>query len=302
MRPLPRSWIVATAVAAGLVACDLGFEDPPPDAYLPDDDDSSGDDDDDVTDDDDGAGGDRHAVGALVEVREGAGDRWFGELTFHDDEGEPYAEFADAESRPLPGATLHPATLPTGAPECEVLSSDAPPPDLPAGDPVGGIATWVSSEGTEHTLESGAGRYFGEGEGVVATGSSWDVEVKGGAGWPSGGLKADLQSPPFIEDILPGAGLLGSLSEIAFTWSNPTAGHVELVLLRSTGGDDWIAVRCTGADAGELRVRADALAPATGPVLVWASRADWTDRTADAEDARLDLGVVRTLHYELSLQ
>jgi len=303
MRPLPRSLALSGLLAIGVVACDLGFEEPPPDAYLPDDDDSNADDDDDdAIDDDDGAGSDRQAEGVLVEIRETAGDRWVGELSFHDDDGEAFEEFRAGDLDPLPGASLHPVLIPTGAPECVVLSSDDRARPLPAADPVGGVSLWVSSTGTDRTLESGAGAYAGEGEGAVEAGASWDVEVKGGGGWPSGALEADLESRPFLADILPGEGLLGSLAEIHFSWSNPLPGGVEILLRRSTGGDDWIAVRCTSADdTGELRVRADALAPATGPVHVWATRGDWTARPADGDAARLDLGVVRTLHYELTL-
>jgi hypothetical protein len=287
---------------AGATGCGLGFDEAPVDAYLPDDD-SAGDDD---SDDDDIAPDPRGATGTLLEIREGETERWIAAFSFHDDVGAPFAEYRYSGAIPIPGISLHPELRPKSPPECVLTDSAAIVPGLPGSAPVGGVVTLQSGgEAPSRPLEQDdRGLYAGSGEGPLPAAGAWDLALKGGGGWPSGSLGADLRSPGFILDILPRAGALGSLDEIHFRWTQGVAGEaVELLLVRFDGidPDGWIAVRCTGDDVGEMRVRASALAPAGGPVHVWASRAHWAARVSSGDDARLDVAVVRTLHYEMTL-
>lgn len=290
-------WFAPWSLILLLLGCGLEPTEPAPTAYLPEDDDDSAS----TNDDDDAGPAPRHVEGVLVEIRETGGERWAGALSFHPDDGEEFATFGLEDLTPLPGVQL--SETPPSIPECTVLSSDTSPPRLPPSDPVGGEVTWSSSVGGDRTLLEDRGVYAGAGnDDASEPAPSWDVDVKGGADWPSGGLNADLQSPPFLDGILPGEGTLGSLDEVHFSWTSPPdPGGVELLLWRSTTGDEWTAVRCVGEDVGELRVRADNLAAATGPIHVWASHADWTNREGSSNEARLDLGVVRTVHYEMRL-
>ena len=297
----------AVPLLLAVAGCELGFGDAPMDAFLPDDDDSSrdgADDDDSSSDDDDAVEIPRRVVGVHAEVRDTAGESWWSEVTFRTDPGGVFEEYGRRDAGPVPGISLHPELLVATETECVLLSSTEPPDSLQQTDEVGGLSTWSSPPEASRTLQIEQGLYAGAGEGPLPDSAVWDLEIKGGNDWGAGALGLALASPAFVEGILPSAGTLGSIDEVHFTWTpGDSEDGIELLLVRFDGIDPsaWKAVRCSGLDVGEVRVRAGPLAVGAGPIVVYASRADWAVGAAEDGAPRTDLGFVRSLRYELQL-